>query len=346
MPKFDGHSIRTVSMEGDVRIGPVISIPIVLSELGVDPLEAFAKANINPRLFDSAENRLSLEAFGHLFETCVSLTGCSHFGLLVGEHFEMHNFAMLGTLMRNSPSVGIAIRHLLLNLNLFDRGAAPVLLSQDPGRLLLGYSVYRHGAPAADQIHDVAIAVGYRILSEICGYDWRPLGVQFSHHSPSDIAPYRRIFKSGIRFNTEVSGLVLDESLFNAPIQGADLLQYQKANASIQQQALGALSFAEMVEAALPQMLLSGTATSASIARMFNIHERTLRRRLEDEGKNLQLLINKTRLELAKQLLHNTGLSISSIAGALHYNDPTAFSRAFRQWTSLSPKQWRDSTST
>jgi AraC-like DNA-binding protein len=44
---------------------------------------------------------------------------------------------------------------------------------------------------------------------------------------------------------------------------------------------------------------------------------------------------------LARQLLDNTDLPISKIASALHYTDPNALFRAFRQWARLSPSQWR-----
>ncbi|MCW9078350.1 MAG: helix-turn-helix domain-containing protein [Gammaproteobacteria bacterium] len=39
--------------------------------------------------------------------------------------------------------------------------------------------------------------------------------------------------------------------------------------------------------------------------------------------------------------LQNTTLPVSEIAAALQYTDPNAFSRAFRSWAALSPKQWR-----
>ncbi len=78
-----------------------------------------------------------------------------------------------------------------------------------------------------------------------------------------------------------------------------------------------------------------------AVGRLFAIHERTLRRRLEKERKNLQQLVNEARFELAQQLLQNTCLSVSAIATALRYDDANAFSRAFRNWANLSPTQWR-----
>ncbi|MCB1933150.1 MAG: helix-turn-helix domain-containing protein [Candidatus Accumulibacter sp.] len=52
-------------------------------------------------------------------------------------------------------------------------------------------------------------------------------------------------------------------------------------------------------------------------------------------------MITQARFELAKQLLQNADLSVAEIAAALHYEDPNAFSRAFRSWAALSPTQWR-----
>jgi AraC-like DNA-binding protein len=88
-------------------------------------------------------------------------------------------------------------------------------------------------------------------------------------------------------------------------------------------------------------MVLSGTSSAESVALLFGIHERTLRKRLTAEGTNLQQLVSQARFELAKQLLENTQLPISEIAAALHFADAAVFSRAFRSWSKTSPREWR-----
>ena len=331
-----------MSGPGDVRIGPVLAIPAVLTELGVSPQRAFTQAGVDARLFDDPDSRIPIETLGGLFDACVAFTGCHHFGLMVGERFALKDFGPLGYLLRNSATVGDATRSLLLYLHLHDRGAAPLLLAPDASSVILGYSVYRHGTPAVDQILDAAVAIGYRILTELCGPTWKALRIQFSHSRPVSTAPYRRVFRSNVSFEAEVSGLVFASSWLEKPIEGADAtLHALVAKAIRDAKANGPMSFADQVEGILPQMLLSGMASGEAVARLFAIHERTLRRRLEAEGKNLQQLINQARFELAQQLLQNTGLSVSAIATALRYDDPNAFSRAFRNWAKLSPTQWR-----
>jgi AraC-like DNA-binding protein len=332
----------TMSGRGEIRVGPVLAIPAVLTEFGVSPSRAFAQAGVDPRLFEDPDNRMPLEDLGNLFDTCVVLTDCRHFGLLVGQRFDLKNFGLLGLLLRTSATVGEALRDLLMHLHLHDRGAAPVLLAPYSSSVILGYSIYRHGIPAATQILDVAIAIGYGILAELCGPTWKPLRVQFAHSGSGSTEPYRRAFRSSVSFDAEVSGLAFTSSWLERPIEGADAALHDLVAKAIRDAEAGdPMSFADQVEGALPQMVLSGMASSEAIARLFAINERTLRRRLEAEGKSLQQLISQARFELAQQLLRNTGLSVAVIATALRYEDPNAFSRAFRNWAKLSPTQWR-----
>jgi AraC-like DNA-binding protein len=71
------------------------------------------------------------------------------------------------------------------------------------------------------------------------------------------------------------------------------------------------------------------------------VEERTLRRRLKEEGATFRQILIETRGEVAVQLLENSELTIASIASILRYDDPTAFSRAFKSWSGVSPARWR-----
>jgi len=338
---------RAISTSGPdaVRVEPILAIPAVLTELGVRPRRAFTKAGVDPQLFRDPDSRIQFEDLGRLLEACVALTGCPHFGLLVGARFEMQRFGPLGYLMRNSATVGEALRSLLLHFHIHDRGAAPVLLSPNPSCLILGYSIYRHRSATSGhaQIYDGAIAIGYRILRELCGPTWKALRIQFSHSRPSSVVAYRRLFRSSVSFDAEVSGIVFASSWLKKPIEGADATLHKFLDKAIRDaEADGPMSFADQVRAALHQLLLTGTASAEAVALQFALPERTLRRRLAKEGTSLQKLVHQTRFEIAQQLLENTGLAVSEIAAALQYGDPNAFSRAFRNWAKFSPSQWRD----
>lgn len=338
-----GRAPVHVTADGDVRIGPVAAVPMVLTELGVSPRRAFLRAGVPLQVFTNPENRLAYEALGRLLSECASLTNCSHFGLLVGKHFNLKELGAIGYLMRNSATVGEALRALLLHLHLHDRGAAPVLLKLDASTVVLGYSIYRPGIPGTSQLYDAAIAIGFLALVDVCGPAWKPLRVQFSHARPKDTRPYRQFFGSTLRFDAEVSGIVFASSWLDHTIVGADSALHMLIDRAIRQDRAkyGTISFGDEVRIALHQMVLSGIASAEDVASLFGIHERTLRKRLAAEQTCLKELVSQTRFTLAQQLLANTQLPLSEIAAALHYADSAVFSRAFRKWAQVSPKEWR-----
>jgi AraC-like DNA-binding protein len=336
------RSAAFASAPGDVRIGPVAALPHVLAALGVEPRRAFARAGVKLAAFRNPESRIPFESLGALFAASEELSGCQHLGLLVGEHFTLANFGALGDLMRNSRTVGEALRALLLNLHLHDRGASPVLLKSDSTSLILGYAIYRHGIPATLQLYDVAIGIGFRILRELAGPAFRPLSVQFAHRRPDDPRPYRRLFGPGVRFDAEVSGIGFAASWLDHPIADADPVQHASISRRLQEHLDGSgITFSDQVHGVLHQMVLGGTSSAQNVARLFGIHERTLRKRLEAEQSNLHRLVSRTRFELAQQLLRHTRLPASEIAIALRYADASTFSRAFKSWAKMSPSQFR-----
>lgn len=341
-----GHGISATlatSKPGEIRIGPVHALPAVLADLGVEPRRVFDEAGVGLEVFQDADNRLPIDSLGCLLESGARLAHCPHFGLLVGARFGLTDLGPIGHLMRNSATVGSALRSLLLHLHLHDRAAAPLLLAPGPGYVILGYCVYKHKTPGTERIYDAAVAIAYRILCELCGPDWKPLRVQFARRQPDSDAAYRRIFRSEVAFDANVSGVFFDAACVRRPIAGADARLHQVLDRVMRNAAAaGPLPFADQVQGVLYQMVLSGTVSGAEIASLFGIHERTLRRRLKADGKSLHQLVSETRFELAGQLLRNTALPVTEIAAALKYADSNIFSRAFRNWSGQSPSQWRD----
>jgi AraC-like DNA-binding protein len=330
------------SRAGDVRIGPIFAIPAVVKAHGVNPETVFARAGVDFRVFQDPDNRLSLESVGRLMDAAVLLTGCDYFGLKVGERFDLKDMGPIGELMRNSATVGDALRILLRHLHLHDRGAAPLLLASDQTSAILGYSVLRHGLPGTNHIHDAAIAIGYRLLCALCGPGFAPTRVQFAYGCPRNKALHSRLFRCKVTFDADLSGIVIGSASLSRSIEGADpQLRALLEKAILDAEASGPMTFGERLESALHQLVLSGGVSADAICSQFAISERTLRRRLREDGKSLQQFVNQTRYELARQLLRNSNMPISKIAAALHYADPNIFSRAFRKWACLSPKQWR-----
>jgi AraC-like DNA-binding protein len=80
-----------------------------------------------------------------------------------------------------------------------------------------------------------------------------------------------------------------------------------------------------------------------TVAERLNMSTRTLRRRLQDQGLGFMDLLHAARRRDALALLERPALEVAQIAQMLGYADPANFTRAFRQWTGLTPSAWRTS---
>jgi AraC-like DNA-binding protein len=326
----------------DVRVGPLRPIPALLAEHGLDPAATLAGLGLAPRILDDPESRLPFDVVGRLLEGCAEQTRCPHFGLLVGQRFTMDALGILGELMRNSPTLRDALRLATLHLEVHDRGAVGLTLDLDDAHAALGYSLFEGAMPGAEQILDGSIAIHYRVFRELCGPSWRPASVQLSHGRPRKTAPFLRFFGPNLEFNSGISAVVFDSRWLDHPIAGADPARFAAILGAIDAiESRSDRPFAEQVRRALHALLFTGSASTASLARLFGQHERTLRRRLEAEGATVRGLVGEVRRDLAFHLLRNTSLSVTEIAAILHYSDSAVFGRAFRGWTGATAQTWR-----
>ena len=95
------------------------------------------------------------------------------------------------------------------------------------------------------------------------------------------------------------------------------------------------------VENAVAELLPHGQATQSEVAKHMGMSQRTLARRLAEEGSSFSELLSNVRRALAGRYLMNPSLSISEIAWLLGYSEVSTFTRAFQRWTGASPSATR-----
>nr|WP_315188639.1 AraC family transcriptional regulator ligand-binding domain-containing protein [uncultured Albidiferax sp.] len=100
-------------------------------------------------------------------------------------------------------------------------------------------------------------------------------------------------------------------------------------------------SVAEQTQWVLRRRLTAGRPDIRSVAAELAMSERSLQRRLTDEGVSFQALLSMTRHQLALDYLVEPSLSLIEVAFMLGYEDQNSFFRAFRQWEAQTPSDWR-----
>lgn len=85
----------------------------------------------------------------------------------------------------------------------------------------------------------------------------------------------------------------------------------------------------------------AGALQAGDAARRLALSERTLHRRLADEGTRFSAIVDKSRYQRACQLLADAKMSVESIAFAVGFAEPSSFSRAFKRWSGMGALQYR-----
>lgn len=102
-----------------------------------------------------------------------------------------------------------------------------------------------------------------------------------------------------------------------------------------------ASSISDQVKAVLKRGFASGRPDIAAVARDLGTSERTLQRRITDEGGSFRALVQEARKELSRKLLSDPSTDIAEVACILGFQDTTSFYRAFRGWEGSTPQAWR-----
>lgn len=338
------HSSLMLSNPGEMPTSPIKSIPYVITGLGGNPQHVFRIAGIDLDTFvNDYDQRLGYDETIRLLNTAIRHTQCSTLGILVGRHFSLKDLGPIGRLMLSASTVEEALHDLVTHSKLHDRGGAPLLLPLTGQLSLLGYVMHQHDQADPRSLIDALVMIGFQTFRELLGPNWTPVRVQLAYHKPPNSAAYSRIFRCPVQFNANISGLVVSTQKLGQKLRTANPRRHQLLHEAITT-TTASLTTSELIKYQLHSMLLAGEAKAELIASRMGLHIRTLHRRLDAEGTHLQRLVSESRKSLALQLLTNTDLSVSSIAYSLQYQDPNAFSRAFKSWTGCSPQHWRNTS--
>lgn len=326
---------------GCIRIGPAITIPDVLRSLGVEPQPLFAAAGVPPELFDHPDNTVAMERLGRLVDLIEETTRRNDFGLLVADGSNASALGLVGFLLKQAPDVRTALNDITRYLHHTDRAAVPSFEVRDRVATV-GYTIIAPNVAATDVIYDGAIAIYRNILAGLCGPHWAPTQVTISRRQPASPLRYERQFGGPVTFDAEATTISFDARWLDTPLPNADgalrrMLQEQID--LIEEEEAG--RFGEQVRRLLRTALLTRTGSVEDVADLLGVTRRTLTRRLEAEGTSFRQLSDEIQFEIARQLLENTTMSMTEIALALKYSETSAFSRAFRHWAGMAPRDWR-----
>ena len=227
----------------------------------------------------------------------------------------------------------------------FKRFASPELFHQEEGAGEVSihrewlYSTGPEPAASVDVSFGFLIALGRKGTGQALS----PLRIDFSR-AGSASATHRRYFDCPINFGAARNLLVLKPEDLDRPFPGHNDEILEILTPALKA-ALGDFgpesTVSDQVKIVLKRSLASGRPEIAGVARDLGTSERTLQRRITDEGTTFRDLLTDARRELCRQLLPDETLEVDEVACLLGYQDASSFYRAFREWEDDTPSRWR-----
>lgn len=308
---------------------------------GLDPAPHVHAVGLDPEEVANPDARLPHGTVIELWNRAVEVTGNPAFGLRVAEVMDFSQFGVQGYAFLTAPTLGDGLQAILR----FHR------LTHDAARVTLEMSsdeaCYRHTLPAEHRLPAAAaqFVMAVPVLAaRVSTGRVAARSVRFQHPAPADRSDYDRVLGVPVTFSQPHNEVVFPREALALPHQSAD----PALRAILERHGEAILAatprmdnFADRVRSMLAEELQGGNPSADHIANRLRMSTRTLGRRLRDLGTSHRELLEQLRRNLAERYLGDLELSIGEVAFLLGYSEPSAFHRAFKRWTGLTPAEVR-----
>jgi AraC-like DNA-binding protein len=195
----------------------------------------------------------------------------------------------------------------------------------------------------ADKIR-TSLAVWHRFNCWLIGQEIPLRSISFSFPCPDSFRELAETYPTTILFDQPFNGFEFKKEFLDKPIiQNAktleDFLRTAPYHLVIRESIRNTV--ASKVRTILSKDVSESMSGAEQVASQLNLSSTTLRRHLQLEDTSFQKIKDECRLEAAIHYLSCQDLTNAQIARNLGFDEPSAFFRAFKKWTNLTPGEYR-----
>jgi len=312
-----------------------------LAARGLDAERLAHEAGIDPTALQAPDARVPRAALTRLWQLAVEATGDPCFGLTAPRFATQTSFHALGYAMLASATLKEAFERLIRYRRLIG-DVVQLSLTEHGNRYRFTIDVSAPpGAPY--EAVDAFTAVTVRQARLLYGdRSFSPLAVILQRPEPPDPSPFHRLFRVEVAFSQPFNALEFARADMERRLPAANA-ELARQNEQVLVRYLARLQKARLSSRVEEEMLSAfpdGAPSKQAIARKLGMSPRNLQRYLAAEGTSFKDLMNKARVALARNYVEERRLSITEIAFVLGFADTSTFSRAFKRWTGLSPRDY------
>lgn len=314
-----------------------------LKSAGLDVHALFAEAQLDLAALDKPDTRYDTEKISLLWELAASRSGNPVIGLAgpdapLPAAFDVVAYAMMSC---QTPLAGL---NFLLRYQRVVSDAVMVTLDEDVGGYWVGIRLSGGRRPVPRQRIDFVFTTLLSFFRWITCTEMRPLAMEFAHPAPTDSRTYTDVFQCPLRFDAGANRMLFSHADLSLPLKASNpvLAELHDRYASECLARLEKSRISIRTRESIIRRLPMGDPVRGEIARELCMSERTLQRRLAEEGTTFQQMVDDTRRELAQRYLDQPQLGLAQVASRLGFTDRSTFSRACKRWFHLTPSEYRN----
>ncbi|MFL6764943.1 MAG: AraC family transcriptional regulator [Sphingomicrobium sp.] len=314
---------------------------------GANRCKLLERTGISAAALQDQHSRIPVAQWVALIRAGKEATGDPALALHFGEAFDVGDLSVLGLMGRSAATkeegFELLNRFSRLVIDVQTEGEDRFELNEGgaDGTWMIDMRLNPNECPEISEAGFAQMAsMGRRMLPGVRHFK----AVHFTHPEPAYRSEYDRIFQAPIVFDSDRNAFLMPEGweAERIALQPHYALDIFGAHAEeVLERIDSAAPVRSRVEQLLAAMLSGGSPSAAVVADAVGLTEQTLYRRLKTEGFTFEQVLEDLRHKLATHYLRDKKLSAKDTSYRLGFSDPSAFSRAFKRWTGMSPTSFR-----
>lgn len=340
-PAATSATIPDVGSEATFSAVGIAKLVAFAHDRGMDATAIARAAGISATDVGDPERRVGIAGLYAAWETVMRALRDPAVPVNVARTYRIEDLHVMGFALMSSADAreacARAIRYFALlsdsgRWELEEIGDRAIVRWWRSGELSLGHRVANEAAMAVF-VHTFRQVVGEAV----------PVAATFRHAAPAKSGAHARFFGAGARFGDDEDSFSFAREVLDRIPRTANpaLSAFFERHAESLLPHYAGVSMADRARDAIARELASGMPTMSTVARRLGASERSLRRRLAEEGVKFRDLVSDVQRVRARELLRQPDATVTDVAFLLGFSDASAFARAFKRWFGHSPKELR-----
>ncbi len=323
------------------RASELIHVTDTLEQLGVSAERMLVQANLPMWLYCDPEDLIPKHHIFELMDRAARTLGIPSFGLQVGAQTSLSSMGAFGTLVASSLTAYHAVQTSCRLIPLHNAGSQLSLVEVGDEAWFCHREV-----PAPEigrwQKELFTLLRGIDNVRMGAGPSWWPSKVCLQVREMPRRELREALGDPEIRIGQKTTAFAVPRRLLARPLRRRDTpASGQEEELRLQRTAPGT-GFADTLRQLAGTLLNEEVSPRIeTLAEITGLSVRTLQRQLTKYGLSYTQLVDQARYQAATRLLEDADVRITDIAMELQYTDSANFTRAFKRWAGVTPREYR-----